>query len=131
MPAAAVDSLTPSMAGISGTVFGASGDIFVTANSPTSCPRISAFTRVFDALCPAMTLRDLCLLELLLFSRCRHCGGSRGGGLVEPLDFRGLAQLRHQLGLGLAHDKGLDPVLELIIRGRLPRAFLFQLDDVP
>src|SRR5215510_4759066 len=157
MPAAAVESRTPSMAGMSGTDFGASGETVaamaaigvrrigsahstiagqarpltwrvrvlsacsgkVKTGFPTrTCATQKTRRSATNAAEPASLLLPWCRSAARGCRRCRsRSWRRRSGRLVEPLDLGGLAQLRYQLGLRLAHHEGLDAVPELLEGG--------------
>src|SRR5215472_11734390 len=130
MPAAAVASRTPSMAGSCGTDFGARGE---TAVAMEKTKREGAGVR------PARVLKGSCAAALLLRrvagGRRRHGGRGRQGGrgrrVVEALDLRGLAQLADIVRLGAPYQERVELLLDGIELGYRPLALVLELDDVP
>src|SRR6476620_4796621 len=159
MPAAAVASLTPAIAGISGTSVGARGETAVVMRAPVRpdqtvagpAPAIDVFragrrTRTWNgrALRPGHDdgqyyRSERSNSDFLLLRGRRHLGirGLRRVGLggfsrlVHTLDLGGFAQLGDVFGLGLARHIGLDLGLDLLEVGGLAGALFLDLDDVP
>src|SRR6185312_10066092 len=157
MPAAAVASFTPAIAGISGTSVGARGETVVDMRAPCSTRSTVAGAPTRPQTWNGRALRpghddgqyyrsrrrdsDFLLLRrrhLGIRGLRRVLGGLRlgfglggFGRLVHALDLGGFAQLGDVFGLSLARHIGLDLGLDLLEVGGLAGALFLDLDDVP
>src|SRR6266446_3329873 len=158
MPAAAVANLTPSMGGMSGNCAGASGEIGIA--KALFCGQLRWHHHIFlpgrhpiSGLSESRVLKcqKSAALQPTLVRRARPRSMDSGltalrprrgmtprrsilvllARLVETLDFGGLPQLRDELGLSLARQKGLDLSFHCFELRRLFGAFVLDLDDMP
>src|SRR5580692_12287233 len=140
MPAAAVASRTPAMAGMAGVVFGARGETAVdmiascAGSTRASMRRLSVPLGAMDCrVKPGNDDQERNARRLFLRRRRRveRRGIRRGRGLVEALDLGGLAQIVDQFRLSAMRHIVLQLDLDLIEGRRRLGALVLDLDDVP
>src|SRR5450432_722427 len=145
MPAAAVASRTPSMAGTCGVDFGARGETAVamrwTSVGWTEVRWVARMERseIRDEPKSRTAVPALRFASCGLLLRSRSAGRHHGRGygqwrrrrMVEALDLGGLAQLGNVFGLGAAHQIGVDLLLDRLQLRHRPLPLVLDLDDVP
>src|SRR5215510_6300181 len=124
MPACAVASRTPAMAGMAGTCCGARGETAIGRKVLRVRARTGAVRPAWRSR-RAIPARACANSSILLLGRRRRALG------VGALDLRTLAELGNGLGLGPAHHVGLDLVLDLLERRNRAVALVLDLDHVP
>ena len=145
MPAAAVASRTPAIAGMSGTVVGARGETVVDmVDLQELCCRAgggSSLAPESRATLPAQArTRDMSTTKNYCFGAGAGAAGAAPGAAAAGGGSAGRSRrsilavsrsMRDEFGLRLARDIGLDLILDLVEFRHRARALVLDLDDVP